>query len=367
MSVFLSGFATNVPANAYSQDEILALMSAQFDPGSPAPRIMNRLFKASAIEKRHSCVWQRADGTLDTEFFDISSGRLKTKSTGVRNAKYTAESRPMFADTARKSIDASGFTAADVTHVITVSCTGFYAPGPEFYVVKDCGLNPSVQRFHLGFMGCFAAFPAWKLAAQLCQANPDAVVLVVCLELCTLHLQFKEDTDNLISGSVFADGAGACIVSGRKPANSSFFRWLASDSYIAPEGESDMAWTIGDNGFDMVLSAYIPRIIESNMKNIVFDALQRAGFEDSKAVTHWAIHPGGRAILDKVESSLELPDDALRHSREVLRNYGNMSSATILFVLKQLLDSNPEEGLVYASAFGPGLTIESAFLRLEHA
>jgi predicted naringenin-chalcone synthase len=212
-------------------------------------------------------------------------------------------------------------------------------------------------------MGCYAAFPALRMAKAFCEANPEAVVLVVCLELCSLHVQWTASMDDLLAGSVFADGASATVVSAREPQSTTgALRLDAFSSAIAPAGDSDMAWTIGDVGFQMRLSSYVPEIIQSNVKDAIQPILEKA-VRTQEQVTHWAVHPGGRAILDRVERGLDLPESALAASREVLRNCGNMSSATILFVLKELLSHGvaPEDTLL-AMAFGPGLTIETALL-----
>jgi predicted naringenin-chalcone synthase len=241
--------------------------------------------------------------------------------------------------------------------VITVSCTGFFAPGPDYYVVKDLGLPASTQRYHIGFMGCFAAFPALKMAQAFCEADPNAVVLVISLELCSLHLQRSDDIDTIVAASVFSDGGAAVIVSGKEPHGPA----LRADSFattITPTGEADMAWTVGDSGFDIVLSTYVPDILESNIQSVVQPLLEHSHLSQSD-ITHWAVHPGGRAILDKVRSGLDLDETQLSIPRAVLRDYGNMSSATILFVLREILEqANPDEK-IYAMAFGPGLTVES--------
>jgi predicted naringenin-chalcone synthase len=224
-------------------------------------------------------------------------------------------------------------------------------------------LNKSVQRYNIGFMGCYAAFPALRLAHAICRSAPDAAVLIVAIELCTLHAQLKDDSDSLRSGALFADGAAAVVVSAKDPApNSKVLGLDHFESTLMPDSEHDMAWTIGDTGFEMVLSQYIPRIIESNIRAIVEPLLARRHMHISD-VDHWAVHPGGRAVLDKIESSLGL-DHRLEDSRNVLKQYGNMSSATVLFVLKRILEkpaARARESVV-SMAFGPGLTAELGFL-----
>jgi predicted naringenin-chalcone synthase len=207
-------------------------------------------------------------------------------------------------------------------------------------------------------MGCFAAFPALKMAQSFCHSHPDAVVLVICLELCSLHFQASEETDDLISASVFADGGAGAIVSAKSQQPSLRMDRFATS--IAHKGEKDMAWTIGDTGFDMVLSTYVPDIIESNLREALQPLLNTYDLHPGD-IEHWAIHPGGRAILDKIEQSFDLNEHQLRASRSVLSRYGNMSSATIFFVLKELMDQpvQQQEEMLLAMAFGPGLTIET--------
>jgi predicted naringenin-chalcone synthase len=212
-------------------------------------------------------------------------------------------------------------------------------------------------------MGCYAAFPALRMAAQFCEANADATVLVICLELCTLHMQLKDGTDNILANSLFADGAAAALVSARAPhPGQPAFRLGSFNSTLIPSGESDMAWEIGNEGFNIVLSSYVPDIISSNIGEVLQESLLGNGM-DLADVQEWAVHPGGRSILDKVEASLALPGQALACSRSVLRDYGNMSSATVLFVLKELQrTATSARATTCAMAFGPGLTVESAFM-----
>src|SRR5699024_4578764 len=319
-------------------------------------------YTKSGIDKRHTVINDfQANG--DPRLFFQQSGTLSAPSTGKRNEHYTREAKTLFTEAARKSIEQNPEVGiSDITHVITVSCTGFFAPEPAFEIIKELKLDPSTERYHLGFMGCFAAFPAMKMARSFCEAQPDATVLVACLELCTLHLQNSEIPDQLISASVFADGAAGMIISSRPPARKGY-RIDRLATSIAEDTEQEMAWTIGDTGFDMVLSSYVPDLIKTNLKEAT-----RSLFENHKInrdeIDYWAVHPGGRAILDKIQHNFELHDDQLGASREVLANYGNMSSATVLFVLAELLKhSMPNnEASVLSIAFGPGLTIESALL-----
>jgi predicted naringenin-chalcone synthase len=289
-------------------------------------------------------------------------------STAERNAIYTRESHRLSVDLARKTIQGCpGIEAADITHVITVSCTGFCNPGPDYHIVNDLGLSHATQRYNLGFMGCYAAFPGLRMARQFCVANPDAVVLVMCLELCSLHLQLNEREDSMLANSLFSDGAAAVIISARDPEpTQSAYRFGDFHSSLVPSGKADMAWAIGDLGFDIALSSYVPKIIGANIRQAIKPLLasRSLGLED---IGSWAVHPGGKAIVDKVAESLGLGDQQVAASRKVLREYGNMSSVTVLFVLREILHrfDAPLNEDVCAMAFGPGLTVEMGLLEAQ--
>jgi predicted naringenin-chalcone synthase len=357
---YLRTIETVTPAYAYDQASVQQTMATWTNADRRTARLLGRIYPNSGIDTRHSVVPDfkalEADSVSTSGLFVTADGAFKNPSTGERNDRYKAEASPLFVKAARKALDASTFAASDVTHVVTVSCTGFYAPGPDLDVVLGLDLPKDTERYHLGFMGCYAAFPAMRLAKSFCDVNEDAVVLVIAVELCTLHLQPKQDTDSVISASVFADGAAGAVVSGQKPEAGSLELKAFKDA-LAPEGASDMAWTIGDTGFDMVLSAYVPAIVGEKAEVALAPLLDSVG-GDLKSVDRWAVHPGGRAILDKVEAGLGLSDDALNVSREVLAENGNLSSVTILHVLKRVLaDGGPAGERTAALAFGPGLTV----------
>lgn len=361
MAVFIENISTLVPEHSFGQEFLRERMKEYIGSERSTRSIIHRIYSNSGIEKRHTVINDFRKNGHDPFFFQ-KDGSLGTPSTGSRNELYTKHAKNMFVELARKLLDENkSVKKEEITHVITVSCTGFFAPEPAFEIVKNLGLDPSTQRFHLGFMGCFAAFPALKMAKSFCESDPDAKVMVVCLELCTIHLQDSEATDNLISASVFADGASGVIIGSSQPEDGGF-RLDQFAGSIAENSEKDMAWTIGDTGFDMVLSTYVPEIIKSNLKTAVlplFNDYER----ELNDIQYWAIHPGGRAILDKIETNFGLQAEQLEASRTVLNEYGNMSSATIFFVLKYLLEKQSGKGeSTLAMAFGPGLTIESGLL-----
>ena len=363
MPVYLHHIETLLPPTSYAQADIAEALKKTVAQGDRrTEKIIHHLYAHSAIERRSSVVTDFLPGAEPGIFYDAQADAFLCPSTQARNTLYTEAARTMFPTIAARAFEAAaGFAPEQLTHLITVSCTGFFQPGPDFAILKALGLHANVERYHLGFMGCYAAFPALRMAKAFCEASPEAVVLVVCLELCSLHVQWTGGMDDLLAGSVFADGAGAAIVSARQPEGSAL-RLDGFSSAIAPAGDSDMAWTIGDVGFQMRLSSYVPEIIQTNVCAAIQPILEKAE-RTQEEITHWAVHPGGRAILDRVERGLSLPETALAASREVLRGCGNMSSATILFVLRELLTRGvaPDETLL-AMSFGPGLTIETALL-----
>lgn len=209
-------------------------------------------------------------------------------------------------------------------------------------------------------MGCYAAIHALKLADAFCKSEPGAKVLVVCTELCTLHLQKENTMDNLASGLLFSDGAAAALIVGDDdPARGITLKSFYSE--VMPRGKKDMAWELSSTGFQMTLSGYIPELIGEDIEALVERAVQHQGIQREE-IHEWCVHPGGKKILEAIEKSLSVPREALCHSYRILRDYGNMSSATILFVLKDLFQQVPhlEEGRnIFAMAFGPGLTLET--------
>lgn len=371
MPAYIHHITTGVPENYFSQSFARDFMKQHVADRPALSRILHSIYTRSAIEKRHSVMKELHEENGDGIFFEHgpNGNGFLNPGTGSRNQRYTEEAKALFVHVARQTLSESAFGANDVTHVITVSCTGFFAPGPDYFIVRELGLRPEVRRYHIGFMGCYAAFPALKMAESITAENPDAVVLIAAVELCTLHLQDKTDTDSLISASVFADGGAGVLVSAQAPRSGRpAFAIRGLHTALTPQGERDMAWTIGDNGFDMVLSTYIPDIIEANLRDLLTPF-----FEDHIAPEnfgYWAVHPGGRAILDKIQHALGLTEAALHPSRETLRNFGNMSSATFLFVMKNILRRMQHgeadtllQKPVIGMAFGPGLTVETGFFK----
>lgn len=243
----------------------------------------------------------------------------------------------------------------EITHLILVSCTGMFAPGLEIQIIHELGLKTDIERYALHFMGCYAVFNAIKLADKICDATPKAKVLIVSVEICTIHFQKEYTEDNLLANALFGDGSSAALVS----KSNSGLGIAKYDSKLFKEGEQDMAWSIGDFGFEMKLSKYVPELLQRGIEQI---ELHLENIFKLSTIKNFAIHPGGKQILQKLELAFGLDHSQNFASHEVLRNHGNMSSATILFVLEKWLEVETKVGNILAMGFGPGLTLETMLL-----
>ncbi len=369
--MILRSLQTAVPETVMIQPQVRDVFAAQPDLTRLGRRLVGAAFDSSGIDTRYTVVKEL---TLEAAaenpvFFDQKELRILSPSTKTRNELYAEEGTKLFVEAARKALDAAtGIEASDITHVVTVSCTGFFAPGPDYKIVRALDLAPSVQRYHIGFMGCYGAFPALRSAKAFCDADPDAVVLVVSAELCSLHVRSSNNPDTIVGSSLFADGAAAAVITARDlPLDGPALSLDHFETVLTPVGEEAMAWNIGDEGFEMVLGTYVPHIIDEHIIGALEPLLARDASLEGIAyseIEHWAIHPGGRSILDKVEAKLGLTQEQLAPARETLRDFGNMSSATVMFVLKNILEQPATDGnnRVCSMAFGPGLTVETALL-----
>jgi alpha-pyrone synthase len=313
--------------------------------------LFDRMVARCEIQNRWSCLVPAREGSndsLDADGF-YTAGKFPT--TAERMQRYEREAPAL----ATKAVERLGVSDSirQITHLIVTSCTGLSAPGIDLEVIRRCNLDPSIERTVVGFMGCNAAINALKLARHIVRSEPDSRVLIVCIELCTLHLQESKDIERLLSFLLFGDGCSAALVSA-EPSGFAIDRFHAE---LVPEAAEQLSWTIRDFGFDMILSGHVPATIGEAL---------RAGSErvlaghSTDAIRMWAVHPGGRTILDAVQDALDLDQSSLARSRAVLRDFGNMSSPTVLFVLEAMMRENvPAGARGCAMAFGPGLTAET--------
>jgi predicted naringenin-chalcone synthase len=255
-------------------------------------------------------------------------------------------------------------TKDSITHVITVTCTGLFTPGLDVEIIKELNLKPTTQRSSINFMGCNAAILALNSANSICKSIPDARVLIVCVELCTLHFQKNYSDDYILSSALFADGCAAVLVESSMP-ELPYYQGIQIKTFkslLIHKGAEEMAWRITEKGFIMNLTSYVSQLITGSLKEFLSHI-----HLDKASIHYWAIHPGGKRILDDFSEALQLDKAVLHHSYDVLKKYGNMSSATVLFVLKQVIEQNrhvKKGETIFAAAFGPGLSIET--MQLEY-
>jgi alpha-pyrone synthase len=349
MAAYLNRIATAVPQNDVHDAFVSFADTLLTDRRSQV--LFRRMADRSQIEHRWSGLLPAplgANAAIDADGF-YSRGAFP--STADRMRRYETEAPPL-ALRAVAGLELDDGERAGVSHLIVTSCTGFSAPGLDLQIVASLGLKPSVERTLVGFMGCYAAISALKLARHIVRSEPDAKVLVVSLELCTLHLQETSNLEQVLTFLVFGDGCAAALVTAEP-------QGLSLDSFhaeVAPGSADQITWNVRDQGFDMFLSGGVPGSIGKAI-GAGRDAI--LGGAQTGDIDLWAIHPGGRSVLDAVEAAFALPPKALQASREVLRRFGNMSSATVLFVLKALMEDPTPGTRGCAMAFGPGLTAET--------
>lgn len=348
MPASIYAIGTAVPEYKINQQEVASFMANQYPIADTDKKKIELMYARSGIKHRYSVI----NDFVNRQFNHLKNQDNADTDIATRMQLYLKHA-PQLAKSAILNATQNTDYLNQVTHFITVSCTGMAAPGLDIILTEQLGLNPQVNRTSVNFMGCYAAMHALKQAQQICLAQPGALVLIVCVELCTLHFQSNYTTDNIAANLLFADGAAACIIGSNPKLVKINLNTFASSLIF--KGKTDMSWHIGNTGFLMSLSNYIPELIEQN-----FAAILQANSFAAKDFNWFAIHPGGRKILDKLSAELMLNANAFQVSYDVLSAYGNMSSPTLLFVLNQLLQTAPllSGEKILAAAFGPGLTIE---------
>ena len=362
---YITSIGTASPENCFKQESIADFMVKAMRLNNTDERKLRALYRATGIETRCS-VLPDYGKSKDFELYPNDES-LNFPSTRQRMELFKKFAPALSVAAVQNCLDKIPFLQnSEITHLIVVSCTGLYAPGLDIDLVKLLELKTSVQRTCINFMGCYAAFNALKLANTICESEANAKVLVVCTELCSLHFQHEITDDNLLANALFADGSAALVIEStpRKGIN---VKPLSFYCDLAFNGEDAMAWKVGDLGFEMKLSSYVPEVIRDGIKSLTQSLL---GKMEKKIleVDFFAIHPGGKKILEVIESELALSKNQNRYSYEVLRKHGNMSSPTVIFVLNELLTqltSEDDAKTILSFAFGPGLTLESMLLTVE--
>ncbi|SMO37636.1 type III polyketide synthase [Solitalea koreensis] len=364
MSIVAS-IATANPEFKHDQKAILDYMIRVLQSPEDERKLLSILYHRSGIKSRYS-VLSEFSKNATLSFFHQNG---KPQPLEGRMALYHEQAGQLSIKAIERCLDGK-CTPDEITHLITVSCTGLAAPGLDIELTENLKMKSTIYRTSVNFMGCYAALHAFKQADMICKTEQNAKVLVVSVELCTIHFQNRNDMDNLTANLLFGDGAAAALVCSDKMASEKGWKGLQIKNFhsdIRFNGKKDMAWKISSTGFLMTLSNYIPDLVEAGICELVTASLKTTGNSPS-TIHHWAIHPGGRRILEVIEKELKLNKNLLESSYNVLRDYGNMSSPTVLFVMKDIwnnkIDWNKDE-LMFAAGFGPGLTMESMVFEVK--
>jgi predicted naringenin-chalcone synthase len=366
MNFAVLGLGTAVPATRVSQEEAAAAARVVCARTEQHAALLPVFYRLTGIDTRHMVLSPQVlrdalDGTRASGSIFLPAADDRGPTTRQRMEHYAREAGPLAAEAARRALDRSGLPPRRLTHLVTVSCTGFQAPGVDRELIARLDLLPGIERTHVGFMGCHGAFNGLRVARAFSGADPEARVLVCAVELCSLHYHYGWDPEKMVANALFADGAGAVVGGPAAAAPADAWRLEATGSCLFPDSAEAMTWAVGDHGFDMTLSPRIPDLLGRHLRPWLEDWLAGHGLGPA-AVASWAVHPGGPRILTAIETALGLPRSATAVSREVLAECGNMSSPTVLFILERLRARGTPRPCV-ALGFGPGLVAEALLFR----
>ena len=366
MSLTIHGLGTALPPHRLAEGDAATIAARvalpEQEPSPSKRRLLETLHRRSGVAMRHIVL---EDLTGKNSGHDQSFFGATSPGTGERMRRYTQEAPPLALRAVRVALEQAQLPPERITHLVTVSCTGFHAPGVDLALMAALPLRPSVARTHVGFMGCHAALNGLRVAAGFTGADLEACVLLCAVELCSLHLQYGWEADRIVANALFADGAAALVASSEGPkagmkSASGLRRWIASGSLLVPASAEAMSWAIEDHGFVMGLSPQVPDLIAEHLRPWLEGWLADHQLT-LESIGCWAVHPGGPRILSAVTETLGLDPALIEPSRSVLRDCGNMSSPTLLFILERLRRSGAP-GPCLAMAFGPGLCVEVALL-----
>ncbi len=366
MTFAIRGLGTACPATQLCQEDSKKIAMALGCPSPEQATWLPNMYSQTGIQNRHiffdrEVIRDILEGTNKTQsiFLPRKDPGDKGPTTGQRMGHYRREAFPLALAAANKALEESGISPAQITHLVTVSCTGFHAPGVDVKLISSLHLSPEVQRTHVGYMGCHGALNGLRVARSFCEGQSDANVLLCAVELCSLHYHYGWDPQKMIANALFADGAAAVVGNYSSPGQGEeAWQVAASGSCVFPNSTKAMTWTVGDHGFEMTLSKQVPVLIQENLRPWLASWLKGMAMTLAD-IGSWAIHPGGPRILDAVEEALSLPKTATAISREILNFRGNMSSPTLLFILNALRNRLAKRPCL-ALGFGPGLTAEAA-------
>jgi predicted naringenin-chalcone synthase len=351
---------TTVPAHKHLQKDIFSFADIIYCNSPEESRKLKFLYNHSGIKSRYSVIPDYSLQADERKFYEKTHNLEPFPMLEKRMQWYADNAAQLSVQAITTCIDQK-IEKHEITHLITVSCTGMSAPGLDLQIMQSMGLPTNISRTSVNFMGCYAAIHALKMADAICTSDTSANVVIVCTELCTLHFQKESTADNITSTLLFADGCAAALVQPAGKNKGLSLKKFYSD--VAFKGKKDMSWELSSKGFLMTLTGYVPDLVKEDFSALANKAFENAGIS-KKDITHWCIHPGGKKILEAIEKSMSLQDNELHYSYKVLSEYGNMSSPTILFVLQNILQemqnaSDVKKNNIFGAAFGPGLTMET--------
>jgi predicted naringenin-chalcone synthase len=359
----LIDIATASPPFKVAQQTAATELKQRMGGTSSISRMIDMAANLSGIDHRFFVI-PDGDKNSSEKFFTKSESHF-SPDTKTRMTEYEKWSIELTKKSVKELAVKNNIDFNSIDRLITISCTGFFAPGLDYELIKEFKISPSVKRTNIGFMGCAASLIGVNSVWEAMRQNDNENILMVSVELCSLHLQTEPTRDNILANMIFADGAAAAFFSKNNPGTKRKLEIQFAESFLFEDSAKFMGWKIGNNGFEMMLSSELPKIILNSAAPKAKEILNKKGIDISK-IKYWALHPGGRAILDSLQNGLELTDEQLRASREVLRNFGNLSSVSILFVLKNIIEYENLEKDDYccAIAFGPGLTTELVLFKV---
>jgi len=355
--MLIAGIGTALPPHRIAQADAAEIAQQYSCETAAQERLFKGMYRRAGVDTRHSVVLERSDGDLGARQSFYS---LANPTTRDRMRKYEEQAGVLAVAAARESLRDAGVRAERVTHLVTVSCSGFNAPGFDIALFKQLGLAAQVARTHVGFMGCHGLLNGLRVARAFLAAEPRACVLLCAVEMCSLHHQYGWNSDRIVANALFADGAAALVAVAAECSSGSLYQVVASGSRLLEDCEDAMTWRIADHGFEMTLSPRVPELISRTIRPYLDGWLAGQG-TNLAAVGSWAVHPGGPRILAAFGEATGLDRALLEPSYQVLAEYGNMSSPTVLFILDRLRRIGAPRPCV-ALAFGPGLAVESVLL-----
>jgi predicted naringenin-chalcone synthase len=360
----LIDIATASPPFKITQQRAADELKKRMKESVTAGRLIDAIALHSGIKQRQVVI-PDAEDSSEEKFY--SAGLIELiPDTKTRMVEYEKWAKRLGKEAVTNLFANNKISQDSISRIITISCTGFFAPGLDYYLIEEFELSRDIKRTNIGFMGCAASVIGFDSAFESFKSSSDEQnILLVSVEICSLHVQFAPTKDNILANMLFADGCAAALFSASFSTLKPKLALFNTASFLFDNSDKYMDWKIGNVGFEMILSHELPKIILEEAVPRLNKILSDFGFK-KQDITHWALHPGGRAILDSLQKGLNLTDEQMNPSRTVLENFGNMSSASILFVIKEILNSAElkRDELLCATAFGPGLTMEVALFKV---